>query len=93
MQHQKHTAPILTLSDNCDVLHIYLVQGSQSVCCLPEIPGVSQVKRGNAGVPILVQYCIPLCITTPPVITFRALNNSSPGVLYSGGMIYNVPRW
>ena len=30
--------------------------------------------------------------TTPPAITFGAPKNLSPGVLYSGGVIYNVPR-
>ena len=28
--------------------------------------------------------------TTPPVITFRPLKDLSPGVLYSGGVIYSV---
>ena len=43
---------------------------------------------------LLVQYRIRLlCITTPPVMTFEALNRLSPGVLYSGGVTYNVHRW
>ena len=78
----------------------YHVQGSPSGCCSPEIPGgVSQVEMGNTGVPILrvymsllVEYRMRLCITTPPVITFGDPNNLSPGVLYSGGVIYDVPR-
>ena len=63
--------------------------------------GCRKLKRGNTVVPtlraymsLLVQYRIQLlCITTPPVMTFGALNNLSPGVLYSGGGVYNVPRW
>ena len=58
------------------------------------------LKRGNTGVPILrvytmsllVQYRVPLvCITTPPVVSFGALNNLSPGVLYSGELYATYP--
>ena len=65
--------------------------------------GCRKLKRGSTGVPILrtryiyksllVQHRIRLCITTPPVIKFGALNNLSPGVLSSGGVICNIPRW
>ena len=80
----------------------HLMKGSPSRCCLPEIPGLSQVKRRNTGVPILrarmsvlVQYHIRLCITTPPVITFGALYNSSPCVILWGGDIQRIPvvKW
>ena len=63
------------------------LRGSPSEC-LP----VSGVRMLGVHVNLLLQYRIPLCRTTPPVITFRTLNNLSSGVLYSGGVIYDVPR-
>ena len=66
-----------------------ITQGSPSGCGRPEIPGVSQVEKGEHrrsytsyiyfGMSLRVQDRIPLCIAAPPVMTFGALNNLSRG--------------